>query len=142
MLKAHAMNQTFDINAAQQLVSEATRMAAAQYGRPICVAVCDAAGFLIAFAREPGAPVRSIAISQGKAYTAARMGVETVAFHERLQREQLQPGDFCDDRLTALPGGAPIVDTTGQLLGAIGVSGLTAAQDQAIVTQVAKQWVC
>ncbi|WP_260954350.1 GlcG/HbpS family heme-binding protein [Pseudomonas citri] len=134
------MSRLFDLNASQALIAEATRMAGKEYNRPISVAVCDANGLLVAFAREPDAPIRTIAIAQGKAYTAARMGVETSSFHERLQREQLRPDDFCDAGLTALPGGAHICDATGKTVGAIGISGLTAAQDQIIATAVARQW--
>jgi len=126
-----------DLSTAQQLVRAAAERAVASYGKPVCVAVCDASGFLLAFARGDGAPVRSIAIAQGKAYTAARIGVDTDAFLARLQRDRLSAADFCDDRLSALPGGAAIKDGAGQLLGGLGISGLTSAQDQEIATALA-----
>jgi glc operon protein GlcG len=125
------------IEEAQRLVSDAIAKARADYGRPVCVAVCDAQGFLVAFARADGAPVRSIAISQGKAYSAARMGVSTEAFLERLHREKIEASYFCDERLTALPGGAAIGDTSGRVLGGIGISGLTSAEDQIVASAVA-----
>src|SRR5664280_2176617 len=90
---------------AQNMVVKAVEKAAAEFKRPICVAVCDKYGFLLAFARMDGAPVRSIEISQGKAYTAARMGVNTDAFLERLHRENIPASYFCDARLTGMPGG-------------------------------------
>ena len=123
---------------AQSLIAKATGKAQAEYQqRPVCVAVCDAEGFLIAFARTDGAPVRSIDIAQGKAYTAARMGVSTTAFLERLHREQIQPGYFCDPRLTGLPGGSVLKDAGGSIIGAIGISGLTSKEDQEIADLVA-----
>jgi glc operon protein GlcG len=125
------------IEEAQRLVSDAIAKARAACGRPVCVAVCDAQGFLVAFARADGAPVRSIAISQGKAYSAARMGVSTEAFLERLHREKIEASYFCDERLTALPGGAAIGDTSGRVLGGIGISGLTSAEDQIVASAVA-----
>ncbi|WP_083266130.1 GlcG/HbpS family heme-binding protein [Burkholderia lata] len=134
------MTYELDSSIAQELIVRATGMAASEYARPICVAICDDNGFLVAFLREPKSPMRSIAIAQSKAYTAARMSVETAAFHERLLRERLQLGDFCDERLTSLPGGAPIHDHDGRLIGAIGVSGLTADQDQTIATGVSREW--
>jgi uncharacterized protein GlcG (DUF336 family) len=123
--------------AAQQLLSMAAQKASAEFGRPICAAVCDANGFLLAFARGQGAPVRSIGISQGKAYTAARMGIDTDAFLQRLQRDQLQASYYCDELLTALPGGAVLRNAAGDVLGGLGISGLTSAQDQAIATALA-----
>jgi len=131
---------TLGIEGAQQLLALAAEKAARDYGRPICTAVCDTQGFLLAFARGNGAPVRSIEIAQGKAYSAARMGVDTDAFLQRLQRDQLHASYFCDDRLTALPGGAALRNAAGDLLGGIGISGLTSAQDQAIASALATAW--
>lgn len=125
------------IEAAQRLVAEAIAKARADYGRPICVAVCDGQGFLVAFAKADGSPVRSIEISQGKAYSAARMGVATEAFLERLHREKIEVSFFCDSRLTALPGGAVLKDGSGRVLGGIGISGLTSAEDQIVANAVA-----
>jgi uncharacterized protein GlcG (DUF336 family) len=114
--------------------------AAQEFKRPICVTVCDATGLLVAFVRMEGSPVRSVAISQGKAYSAARMGVTTQAVLERLHREGIQIGYFCDPALTALPGGSPLKDKDGTLRGAIGVSGLTSAEDQQVTDFVAAQF--
>lgn len=109
------------------------------YGRPICVSVCDAQGFLLAFARMPGAPLRSIRIAQCKAYTAARMGAATDALRPRLEEQGVELADFCDPDLTALPGGSPLKDASGILLGAIGVSGLAASEDHSITEHVAER---
>ncbi len=120
--------------------NELTRAAmekAADYSRPICVAVCDAAGFLVAFQRMEGAPLRSIAISQAKAYSAARMGVSTDAFLQRLERENIPVGYFCDEKLTALPGGSVLKNANGVIVGAAGISGLTSAEDQEIADHLA-----
>ena len=126
-----------DLGHAQDLVQRALAIGREQFSRPICVAVCDAHGFLLAFAREIGAPIRSIAIAQGKAYTCARMGTDTDAFLARLRRDDIQPAYFCDERLTALPGGAVLKNSQGEMLGGIGISGLTSAEDQVIAHAVA-----
>ncbi|MCK0196881.1 heme-binding protein [Ancylobacter sp. 6x-1] len=126
---------------ARRLVAEGLARASANYaGRPICVATCDAHGFLLAFARADGAPVRSIAISQGKAYSAARMGVGTDVFLERLQRENIQASSFCDPGLTGLPGGAVLKDAAGAVLGGVGISGLAPSEDQAIADGLAQSY--
>ncbi len=121
----------------QNLTSRAIELANSEFKRPICVAVCDKFGLLLAFTRMPGAPVRSIAIAQGKAYTAARMGVNTDAFLERLHRENLQPGYFCDPLFTALPGGSVLKTHAGEIIGAAGISGLTVQEDQVIADMMA-----
>ena len=129
--------QDLTLDQAQTLAQRAMDKATQDYARPVCVAVCDERGLLIAFARMSDAPARSVRISQGKAYTAARIGVTTGAFLARLNREQIDIGYFCDPDLTALPGGSPLKDANGRLLGAIGVSGLTSAEDQTITDYLA-----
>lgn len=122
---------------ARQLIASAFAQARAEYGRPICVAVCDHYGFLVAFAAMDDAPVRSIQISQGKAYTAARMGVDTDVFLQRLHSNNLQANSFCDDSLTGLPGGCVVKTTAGVVTGAVGISGLAPDEDVAIAQALA-----
>jgi len=122
---------------ARDLIDQAMARASQHFKKPVCVSVCDASGLLLAFVRMEGAPLRSVAISQGKAYSAARMGVTTQAVLERLRREQIEIGYFCDPQLTALPGGSPLKDREGVLRGAIGVSGLTSAEDQQVTDHIA-----
>ncbi|MFO1319342.1 MAG: heme-binding protein [Burkholderiales bacterium] len=129
--------QELTLDHAQSLLARALEKATQDYQRPVCVAIVDAQGFLTAFARMTGAPVRSIQISQGKAYTASRMGVTTTAFLARLHKEQIQASDFCDPGFTSLPGGSPLKNADGKMIGAIGISGLAAAEDQAITDFVA-----
>jgi glc operon protein GlcG len=125
------------LDIATQCLDRAMARAKQEFKRPICVAVCDPQGFLLAFARMEGAPVRSIQISQGKAHTAARMGVSTEAVLARLKKEGIEIGYFCDPLLTALPGGSVLKDGSGTVVGAIGVSGLTSAEDQLMTDGVA-----
>ena len=122
---------------ARQLLDQAMARATQEFKRPICVSVCDHTGLLVTFVRMEGSPVRSVAIAQGKAYSAARMGITTEAVLARLHKEGIQIGYFCDPQLTALPGGSPLKDKDGTLRGAIGVSGLTSAEDQQVTDYVA-----
>ena len=126
------------LGAARSLIDLAIERAQRDFKRPICVAVCDPQGFLVAFSRMEGAPARSIQISQGKAYTAARMGVTTAALLARIQKEAIEISYFCDPLFTALPGGSVLRDAGGIVVGAIGVSGLTSAEDQQITDQIAE----
>ncbi len=132
---------TLTLERARQLLDLAAARASQEHQRPVCVAVCDHTGLLLAFARLDGAPFRSVAISQGKAYSAARMGTTTQAILERLHREGIQVEYFCDPQVTALPGGSPLKDSQGTVWGAIGVSGLTSEQDQQITDYVAAHFL-
>lgn len=117
---------------AGQLVAAAIAKAKDDYGRPICVAVCDRYGFLTAFAAMDDAPVRSIQLSQGKAYTSARIGTDTDAFLQRLHLNNIPASYFCDDKLTGLPGGCVLKGAGGGVTGAVGISGLAPDEDLAI----------
>lgn len=123
---------------AQTMVSKAIEKATVEFKRPICVSVCDTDGFLIAFGRVEGGHVRSIEVAQAKAYTAARMGVDTDIFLERLQRENLSISYWCDPRMTAIPGGVVLKDATGAVIGGVGIAGLKSEEDLAIAHAVAE----
>ena len=124
--------KSLDMGVAQHLVEHLVAEAKNRFGKPVCVAVCDTYGFLIAFGRADGAPVRSIAISQQKAYTSVRIGTTTAAFHQRLQRDGIPISYFCDPLFTAFAGGALLHDAEGHAIGAVGISGLAPDQDQQI----------
>jgi glc operon protein GlcG len=121
----------------QKLIGAAVTKATSDFHRPICVSVCDECGFLVAFARMEGAPLRSIEISQNKAFTAVRMGVSTDKFQARLERDHLEASYF-GERMTPLPGGNLLTDPKGKVLGAIGVSGLALNEDQSITESLAE----
>lgn len=126
------------LESAQKIVTLAMEKAAKDFGRPICVSVCDKYGFLVAFGRMNNAPVRSIEISRRKAYTAVRIGVATDVFLARLHKEQIEIGFFGDDMLTGLPGGNLLKDAAGNAVGGVGVSGLAASEDQSITEAMAE----
>ena len=121
----------------QKVIGQAIAKAKTDFGRPICVSVCDASGFLVAFARMEGAPLRSIEIAQNKAFTAVRIGVATDKFQARLERDHLEASYF-GERMIPLPGGNLLTDSKGKVLGAIGVSGLALNEDQSITESVTK----
>jgi glc operon protein GlcG len=113
------------------LLARAVDRVRQQFGKPVCISVCDCHGFLVGFFRMDDAPMRSIQLAHQKAYTSTRMGVTTEEFLARLRREEIP-------MLTALPGGAVLSDTQGDVIGAIGVSGLTPAEDQAVADELAR----
>jgi len=128
---------SFMIDCAKVLIDRAGEKTQNEYGRPISIAICDAYGFLTAFARMEGAPIRTIQIALSKAYTASRMGSSTDAFLARLRNENLEISNFCDPLLTALPGGTLLKDSDGKVLGSVGVSGLAPKEDQCVAEYVA-----
>lgn len=106
---------------------------------PISFAIVNPQGELSYFIRMEDALSRTMAISQAKAYTSARMRISTLAFHERLVNEKITAADFMDNKLCGLPGGVPLLK--GDVcVGAIGISGRTLDQDQDLITKVAEHF--
>ncbi len=58
---------------------------ASEMNKAVAVAVADAHGELIAFARMDGVPLPSIAIAMNKAWTAARTGKPTEEIGEKVK---------------------------------------------------------
>jgi uncharacterized protein GlcG (DUF336 family) len=93
------------------------------------IAVVDAGGDLVGFLKLDGASLGSVQIAQGKARTAARFGRPTKVYADRVLSDTLT--FLSVDGLVALQGGLPIV-VGGRVIGAVGVSGATSAQDEQV----------
>jgi uncharacterized protein GlcG (DUF336 family) len=92
------------------------------------VAILDDGGNLKAFSRMDGAPIPTIEMAQNKAYTAL-LGVSTQDFFNFIQGDpSLLAGIPTLSRVAAWGGGFPI-KVDGELVGAIGVSGAPAVQN-------------
>ena len=99
-------------------------------GKAGVIAVCDAHGDLLAFARMDGAPLSSIAIAMNKAYSAARERKPTkeIGNAARNPEKGFDIGYFGDPRFTGWGGGVPVW-MHGRVAGAVAVSGLPQAED-------------
>jgi glc operon protein GlcG len=95
---------------------------------PECIAVVDAAGNLLAYARVDGAAVLAVQPSIAKASTSAALGAPTggIPFEFGANLAFASHGG-----ITNLGGGFPIT-YKGELLGAIGVGSGTTEQDVAV----------
>ena len=92
------------------------------------VAILDDGGNLKAFSRMDGASMPTIEIAQKKAYTAL-FGVSTQDFFNFIQGDpSLLAGIPTLSRVAAWGGGFPI-KVNGEIVGAIGVSGAPAVQN-------------
>ena len=92
------------------------------------VAILDDGGNLTAFCRMDGAPILCIEMAQNKAHTAL-FGVSTQDFFDFIQRDpSLLAGIPTLARVAAWGGGLPI-KVDGEIVGAIGVSGAPAVQN-------------
>jgi glc operon protein GlcG len=116
---------------AQAAIAAATAEAD-KHGWALNVAVVDSGANLVAFARMDGAQLASIAISEHKARTAVKYRRPTKAFEEGVQKNDYKYQLTLDD-IIASRGGIPLIED-GKLIGAIGCSGGTGSQDEAVCT--------
>jgi len=97
------------------------------------IAVVDAGANLVAFGRMDGAWLGSLDISIKKAKTARYFDMNTGVIGELSQ-----PGgslfniEHSNGGLITFPGGVPIKNGSGEIIGAIGVSGSSVENDHAV----------
>lgn len=120
---------------AEKALSVALQAAPLEVG--FSIAVLDQAGLLLAFARQDSALSFSVQVALDKAYTAVSTGRSTAEWAELLASNSvLSGGSARFPRFLPLGGGRPII-VSGVLLGAIGVSGGTPQQDDALASAAA-----
>lgn len=104
-----------------------------QMGVKMNVAIVDAGANLKAFARMDGAWLGSIDIAQKKARTARYFDMPTGAIGGLSQPGQpLFNIEHSNGGLITFPGGVPLKNKKGEIIGAIGVSGSTVEDDHAV----------
>ncbi|RMZ88425.1 hypothetical protein DV736_g4339, partial [Chaetothyriales sp. CBS 134916] len=122
-------------HAAAVIASEAAEMKSREIGVPMNIAIVDASLYLLHFVRLPAAKLTSVDIAINKAFTAAGHRLPTSAY-----KQQVTPGGVAYGlatagsnygRFTYVGGGVPIV-IDGEVVGAIGCSTGTPAQDEAV----------
>lgn len=118
-----------------QAVIQAGVAEAKKRGWDMNIAVVGPGGDLKAFGRMDNAQLASVSISQHKARVAARYRRPTKAFEEGVTKAGLNYLLTLDD-VIASRGGIPLVED-GKIIGAVGCSGGTGSQDEAVCTAAA-----
>ena len=97
------------------------------------IAVVDAGANLVAFGRMDGAWLGSLDISIKKAKTARFFDMNTGIIGELSQPGQpLFNIEHSNNGLVTFPGGVPIKNENGEIIGAIGVSGSSVENDHTV----------
>lgn len=118
-----------DIEDARRIIA-AARSKAVEIGVPMCIAIADDSGNLVAFERMDGGKITSITIAIDKAYTAAAAKKATHEYGAASQPGAPAYGinSAIGGRLMVVGGGLPIF-ADGAVVGSIGISSGTPAQD-------------
>lgn len=117
---------------ALRLIEKGTKLAEAK-GFRLAFTIVEPTGELVAFARMDDTVYSASRISQQKARTAARFRMPTAEFETRVQNGRMVL--LSSDEVIAVAGGLPIV-ANGRVIGGLGVSGATAAEDAAIAAAI------
>lgn len=124
--------QRLDLADAGRLL-EGAREKSREIGVPMCIAITDEGGNLVAFERMDGGKVTSTTIAIDKAYTAAAAKKATHEYGTASQPGSPAYGinSAIGGRLMVVGGGLPVI-VDGAVVGGIGVSSGTPAQDQQV----------
>ena len=127
---AHA-NDSVDttLRDSERMISNCLDYATSQKLTPFSVAVLDASGTLIAFKRQDGATTSTVDAALLKAKTAMRVNAPTAVLDPAIGNDASLRNSFQLLQMTTLPGGFPLNDKSGHVIGAVGVSGGTNEQD-------------
>ena len=104
--------------------------------RPMCVAVLDEGGHLKVLKREDAASILRPDIAIGKAWGAVGMGESSRSLSERLKERPAFLGALSvmsQGKVVPVAGGVLVMDSAAgnEIIGAVGVSGGTAEEDEA-----------
>ncbi len=128
------MNQ-LTLDKANQIIAAALAHSKTAGYLPMGVVVVDAAGQTKAYAREDGATALRFDIALGKAAAAVGMGCSSRVLAERTQTVPVFLASIASassQHFIAQTGAVLIKDADGAVLGAVGASGGTGDEDEAI----------
>ena len=120
---------------ANGIIETALARAAELNLKPLCVVVLDAGGHLVASQRQDDASFLRPEIASGKAFGALAIGAgaRTVAKHA-IERPHFMQGlsGVSGGKIVPVPGGVLIRAEANRIIGAVGISGDTADNDEAV----------
>ncbi len=125
--------EALTLDMALKMIEASKRWAKDVAGFPCSIAVVDASGFVVAAHRMDGASPATMEIAIEKAWSAVMFGIPTLLMSrwidprnlgEHIGVHALGMVGRLKGRLCVIPGGIPIRNKDGKLLGAIGCSGV------------------
>lgn len=116
-----------------RVLLEGARTKAEEIGVPMCIAVSDDSGNLIAFERMDGGKAHSIQVAQDKAFTAGSARKATHEYNAVNTPGNLAFGIHTEagGRISTVGGGLPVM-VDGDCIGGIGASSGSPQQDMEV----------
>lgn len=100
---------------------------------PLTVVVLDPGGHMVALKREDRSGILRVEIATGKAYGSLGMGFGSREWAERAAKTPMfvnAAAAVSQGRMLPVPGGVLIIDKTGAVTGAVGISGDLSDKDE------------
>lgn len=109
-------------------IAAAAEAEATSHGWAVSIAVCDAGGHALYLQRMDDAPLMSVQVAPEKARTCVLTGKDSKVFEDMVNN-----GRYAALAMPVVPleGGVPII-IDGQVVGAVGVSGVKAGEDASV----------
>jgi len=129
----HHLASPLPLAAAETIITTALHAAQQAKLLPLTIAVLDGGGHLIAFRRQDGSGILRPEIAIGKAWGALGMGISSRHIRNRLQERpafQNALAAASHGRFIPVPGGVLVRLHSGEVVGAVGVSGDTSDKDE------------
>ena len=120
---------------AQQIVADALAHSATCGFKPMAVIVLDEAGHLKAAVREDGASMFRVDVATAKAWASVAFGASSRALMQRAVDNPtflVSLASVAQGKFVAQTGAVLIKGAQGEILGAVGASGGTGDEDEAI----------
>lgn len=117
-----------------QAVAEAAIAEATKHGWPLNIAVVDSGGNLVTFLHMDNSQLGSITVSEHKARASVMFRRPTKAFEDAIQKGNNYVITL--DGVIGSRGGIPLIED-GKIIGAVGCSGGTGSQDEAVCSVAA-----
>lgn len=124
---------TINLAAAKGIITAARAAGAEQGFKPLTVVVLDAGGHVVAVEREDGSSIGRFDIAFGKAHGALTLGMGSRAIMARAEQQATFVAAVTaavGGKLIPVPGGVLVRDTSGQVIGAVGISGDNSDNDE------------
>lgn len=120
---------TITLEQARTIIATAMKMGVDQGMKPLSVLVVDAGGHPIAFERSDNAPPGRYGIAHGKANACVMLHMSGSALQERAQDPFFSSLANTYGNFLPRKGGVLVKDKSGQVVGAVGVTGCTSDND-------------
>jgi len=128
-----ASMETLSLNQARTIIAATLAEGRSLGLKPLSVAVLDSGGHVRAFEREDGASTHRFQIAHGKAHGAIALGLGSRSLMARAEQQPYFVAAVTSaigGAMIPVPGGVLVTDTSGQVLGAVGVTGDTSDNDE------------